>query len=91
MTDFAPNVPVAAFLSETGEEIHMSAFELWSDSVWMDVMETVLVREDGERISLKKENNVGNNKGYEINPGRYLHPEEYSGVEVNGKLFQKIG
>ena len=88
-TDFQPNVPVAAFRSAAGDELLMSAFELWSDSVVMDVANTVLIQEDGARISLKKENSVGPVKGYEINPSRYLHPEEYSGVEVGGILFTK--
>lgn len=89
VTDFAPNVPVAVFSNADGDKIHMSAFELWSDTVYMTTEATVLIREDGERVSLERENSVGPINGYEINPNLYLHPEEYAAVEFNGVLFER--
>ena len=105
VTSFAPNVKCVPLYDENGTEIFMSAFEVYSEkgrvlageNNVIDPYSFFLITNDGEKVTLDLENftfniesSVNNESGENyVIYGRFIDPDEYQGVEVNGIRYLK--
>lgn len=101
VTSFAPNVKCIPLYAEDGTEIFMSAFEVYSEkgrtlageNNIIDPYRFFLITNDGEKVTLDLENFTFNIKTRDdcdyVIYGRFIDPDEYIGVEINGTTYLK--
>lgn len=101
ITSFAPNVKCVPLYDENGTEIFMSAFEVYSEKGFVlasenniiDLQNSFFITNDGEKTPLKSdEYQTGIHADADcdyIIYGKFIDPDEYKGVEINGVEYLK--
>lgn len=100
-TSFAPNVKCIPLYNADGTEIFMSAFEIYSErglvptseNNVIDTQEIFFITNDGEKTPLEIEvYKTGIHAGADgdyIIYGKFIDPDEYKGIEINGVEYLK--